>query len=138
MPITFRVIEEKCCFIAEWKGPITDEDLLSAYRDFFAGDEWRPGLNEPADLSAADLSAVSTAALKKLAVLIEGTYTDSGVAAMKCAAYAPADLSFGLLRMYEVFCDHSPETTKTFRDRRAAEAWLIEQGNGPPPDAGEG
>lgn len=138
MPITFTVIEDDCYFMAEWKGPITDEEMLSAYRDFFAGEKWLPGLNELADLSAAELSAVSTAALRKLALLIESTCTDCGVAAMRCAAYAPADLSFGLLRMYEVFCDYSPETTKTFRDRRAAEEWLIEQGNRQPPaDAGE-
>ncbi len=49
---------------------------------------------------------------------------------MKVAVVAPADLPFGLSRMYEMLQSQSMNVLKVFRERAAAEAWIFEQSDG--------
>ena len=124
MPITFETRRHDGYFIATLVGPVTDAELLDAYREYHETGEWVAGLNELTDLSLADFSKVTTAGLRNLADYTDNLFRATGVAATRTAIYSPRDLPFGLARVYEVLAEGSPEDVRVFRDRSAAEAWL--------------
>ena len=125
MPIKFTIVKESNYFIAKWEGKINDAEIMEAYREFFEDDEWTPGMNELADFSQSNLTDVKSHSFDRLGQYIHRTYKKNNVADMKCASYAPEDLAFGLLRLYELITDDdSPETTKVFKNIDEAEQWL--------------
>ena len=126
MPIKFTIVKERNYFIAKWEDKINDAEIIEAYREFFEGDEWVPGMNELADFSQSNLADVKSQAFERLGQYIHKIYKENNMANMKCASYAPEDLAFGLLRLYELITDDdSPETTKVFKNIDEAEQWLI-------------
>ena len=126
MPIKFTIVKERNYFIAKWEDKINDAEIIEAYREFFEGDEWVPGMNELADFSQSNLADVKSHTFEKLGQYIHKIYKENNMANMKCASYAPEDLAFGLLRLYELITDDdSPETTKVFKNIDEAEQWLI-------------
>ena len=123
MPVSFSVDQNEGYFTSHYTGTIHDPDLHLAWKQFLDGDQWVPGLNELADLSESDLSKVSTGAIKQLALYVKHTYESRGIKT-RVAIYAPADLPFGLARVYDTWATDSPETIRVFRDREKAVEWL--------------
>ena len=124
MSISFIVKPDAGYFISKYTGKITDRVLLSSYRRFHEGNDWIPGLHEFADLSEADMTAVTQNGLRELSAYIESVYRKYGQSFIKTAAYAPADLPFGIARVYEALSSDSPEQLKAFRDVQDAMTWL--------------
>jgi hypothetical protein len=61
--------------------------------------------------------------LQSFAAIAKDKYQDIGARPM-VAVIAPADVSFGLARMYEAFADRIPWDFAVFRTARKALAWL--------------
>lgn len=101
--------------------------MFQAYKQFFQGKEWTPGLNELVNLVDADLSEITSNGLKLLAIYADQVYIKYNIDSVKTSVYAPKDFPYGLVRMYSIMIDESPETICVFRDLRAAEAWLKEE-----------
>lgn len=54
MLITFEIPPGKPYFLATWAGKITDDEMLTAYREFRDSGLWPAGAHELADLTAAE------------------------------------------------------------------------------------
>lgn len=126
MPIKFEPRHDQGCFLAVWRGGVTDTDMLSDYRRFFASDDWQPGFNELSDFTQADLRHVTGAGLKQLAEFVAAQLRRHGVDGIRRAAYVDDDHAYGLMRMYDAYADGSPESTEVFRDLEEAKAWLLQ------------
>ena len=130
MPITFSINHENGYSIAKFKGRISDDELLNAYKSFYTGEDWRPGLNELVDFSDADLKEITIEGIRNLAKLAENVFKAHNIISVKTAVYAPKDFSFGLSRMYEAISFESPENVNVFRDILEAEMWLKKENTG--------
>ena len=120
IPITFL----RGYFISKYEGTISDEEVLNAYNDFFQGKEWRPGLNELADLSDANVSLITNQGISRLVELNKRVFKAHNIDSVKTAVYAPEDLPFGLARMYSILAEDSPENIDVFRDFFEAKSWI--------------
>ena len=127
MPITFSVYPNQGYYIAKFVGIVTDREMLDDYKRFFSSDEWVPGLNELTDISAADVTQVTSNGVRDLANLIEGIFRQHN-SSPKVAVYAPHDLPYGLSRMYSVEAERF-ELHEVFRDLAEAKAWLLDIGD---------
>lgn len=125
MPVTFELNNNNGYFISTWTGVITNAEMLTAYKDFFEGEEWSPGLNELAKTSQADLFNITSLGLRQLAIYTQKVYKTNGLASVRTSAYYPQDLPFKLAIIYESWIKESPESIKVFSDIHEAESWLM-------------
>ncbi len=125
MPVTFELNNNDGYFISTWTGVITSAEMLAAYKDFFEGEEWSPGLNELANTSQADLFNITSLGLRQLAIYTQQVYRTNCLASARTSAYCPQDLPLKLVKIYEIWTNESPESIKVFSDIHEAESWLI-------------
>lgn len=111
-------------FTSTFEGKVTDSELLEFYEAFVSGGEWDPSLNELVDLSRADLRGVTRDGLSELLLLANRHFKLRGVVSTKTAIYAPADLPYGIARMYATMVEQSPEEVRVFRDIDLAADWV--------------
>ncbi len=123
MSIYFETILEGKYFISKFRGTITDQDMFSAYVNYFNSDEWHHGFNEFADLSEADITQVTSDGLRKIINLVKQIFRKNNVN-NHLAIYAPEALSYGMSRMYDALSYDNPVCTKIFSDKKAAIDWL--------------
>ena len=135
MPIEFTIDSKAGYFVSRYFGNVTDEELIPAWAEFFEQGGWTPGLNELADLSQADLAAVTTDGVRQLAVFTESAYQKRNIVSVLVAVYAPDPLPFGLARVYDAIAVDSPESLRIFKLRTDAERWLSNRGNDTEPCA---
>ncbi|MGI9627840.1 MAG: hypothetical protein ACR2QM_13470 [Longimicrobiales bacterium] len=114
--------------VTRFSGVVDDGQLVGVYTELVGHPEWRAGLDEFADLRGADLTAVSSEGLRRVAELSERLHSGADKVP-RTAVLVDQDVNFGLGRMYEAFSAESPETLQLFRDLDAALEWL-----GVPPD----
>jgi hypothetical protein len=125
MPVTFELNNNDGYFISTWTGAITNAEMLTAYKDFFEGEEWSPALNELANTSQADLFNITSLGLRQLALYMQQVHKTNGLASVRTSAYCPQDLPFKLAIIYESWIKESPESIKVFSDVHEAESWLM-------------
>jgi len=123
MPILHTINRDLKLVMSSWVGDISDSDLLPSYRKLYDDASWQPGFSEIVDLRDAELSSVTSEALRRLASMVDG-YTRGKCEQFKTAVIAPSNLPFGIARMYEVYADTSPEDVKVFRDLKPAFEWI--------------
>ena len=125
MPISFQVFREESYFRSTWTGELSDTELLTAYRAFFEGPEWSPGMDELADLTKADMSNITRSGIMSLAFYSGQVAKKHNLSPWKCAVIAPADLPYGFTRVYQAYVEGAPELTRTFRSISEAKDWLF-------------
>ena len=124
MPITFERNHDDGYLEIKYKGQISDSELINSYKSYFSSDDAIPVLNDLTDLSEADLTNLSTDAIRELADYIIRLYKETGIKSLKTAIYAPESLQFGLSRIYNAISFENPQDMKLFRDREKAIQWL--------------
>lgn len=120
MPIEWKFHLAHKLVVTTFSGGISDDEILSFYRELYESPEWEPGFHELVDLRDADMS---TNCLKDLTLLVQ-TYMKSPEEGSKSAVLAPHDLPFALARFYESASEDSPEQVHTFRNKAGALSWL--------------
>lgn len=123
MPIAFDLDPDGQLVVVKHIGDVPDDEFLTFYQDFFDGPGATAHMDLLIDLEQTRSIARSSQALRTLARLIEEKLADTP-AQRKVAVIAPADNSFALARMYEVFGECVPWTFVVFRDGESARAWL--------------
>ena len=98
--------------------------VLESWKRFLKGDQWRPGLNELADVSQADMSQVPKNLFQKLAKLISHYYGKHSSAPSRLAIFAPRPVQHGMSRMYIAWADDSAQTIRIFDDIEEAKSWV--------------
>lgn len=125
MPIKFLVHGEEGYFVSKWSGELTDQEIMDAWTEFLNGPEWRPGLNELADVSNADISRISSHVIKQLADYTTRFYEQHNMGRpVKAAIFAPKQEQYGMSRMYAGWTDDSSELIRFFDDIAKAKKWL--------------
>jgi hypothetical protein len=115
-------------------GGLTAGDIGESIRDFYAGE---PTALVLWDLKEADISTLSAEEIRALAQLAVGLNQRRVVE--RTAIIAPADITYGLSRMYQsnVELCEAPAPTMIFKNAPEARAWLgidiIEPGQYPAP-----
>jgi hypothetical protein len=123
MPIEFRAIPEHKLIIMTHEGPVSDEEFLESYRSYYESDRFDPTASMLVDLRRADSALRTPETLEHFAQFV-GTKLAGAPARPKVAVVAPADVSFGLARMYEAFASSIEWDFVVFRALDAALAWL--------------
>ena len=123
MPIIYDTKPDEQLVVIRHIGAIPDSEFLTAYREFLRSPDVRAALKVLVDLRLTTSKLRSSGALQALAAFLKEKYRDS-MEQRKVAVIAPADLSYGLARMYEIFIADLPWEFVVFRDDDAARAWL--------------
>ena len=126
MPLKHYFEPEQPYFVTRFVAQIEDAVLLEFYGRIFTGPVIQLVSAEFVDLEEADLSLLTTRGLESLAKLVETLLSEQGIGSFMTAVYSPADLPFGLARVYQAWADTSPELVRVFRDRSEAIDWLCE------------
>ncbi len=123
MPIILDCRPDQQFVIFRHIGAVPDDEFLAFYKKFFEDPKAADYLNVLVDLEGASSVVRSSEALQSLADFLSFELTESP-GRRKVAVIAPADVSFGLARMYEAFSSDVPWEFAVFRDRGAALDWL--------------
>jgi hypothetical protein len=123
MPITFTIDEEAGRVTLRFLGTVTDRDLFTTFEELYGDPRHRIGMPELTDCRDVERVEITAEGLRGLATATQASL-DPAREPWKVAVVAPADLVFGLGRMYELLREGSPEQVQVFRDITAAERWL--------------
>lgn len=129
MPLSFRIDRALGVVFAAAHGVLTDDDLIDFAQKTANDPELRSGLNELIDVRGADLRSVTTRTLRRVAEIFSAF--DTGPSRGRVAFVAPADVAFGLSRMYQAYRSDAATEMSVFRAMAEARAWL-----GLPPETG--
>lgn len=125
MPITFTIIQQDGYFVSECTGLLSDDELVNAYKDFFTGEKWRPGMNELVDISQADCSMITPNGLSQLALIAQEHYKNHQCINVKCAVFSCSNVPFMLARMYQQMSCEERECLYFTSILMSAKIWLI-------------
>jgi len=125
MPITFTINHQYGYFVSKYTCLLSDHELVSAYIDFFTGNNWLPGMNELVDISQADCSMITPNGLNQLAFITQEHYKKHQCINIKCAIYSCSDVPFMLARMYQQMSSEERECMYFTSILMAAKVWLI-------------
>jgi hypothetical protein len=120
MGITFTVHHDEGYYTAKFVGEITDDEMLTAYREFLENGEWVPGHGELSDLSELKGGGITGDGVRQLAAYIASQVSAHDITPT-LVVYAPHDLPYGLARMYSVPAEDF-ETIHVCRELQEAEA----------------
>lgn len=125
MSIEHRIDHAKRLVRTRAYGKLTDDEILAYQRELRSRDDIA-GYNELFDLTdVEEFDTLSAGKLREIAA--SAADLDSPEQPAKCAIVAPHSLHFGISRMYEVFRQLHPGTTKvtrSFAARQNALRWL--------------
>jgi hypothetical protein len=122
MPIVHRYDPALRTLFLDFSGEVSETELVDVARKLTSDPSIPAGHRELVDLSGVRNTDVTAAALRRVAHI----YTDSDRRPedSRVAIVAPADLFYGLSRMYEAFREPSRLEIQVFRELREARAWL--------------
>lgn len=123
MPITYELEPESRLAIFRHVGEVSDDELLTFYRDFFDAPRASDYVRLLIHLEQTKSIGRSTGALRALAEIFQERLGDRP-AGTKVAVVAPSDHSFGMARMYEAMTSRLPWDFHVFRDGASARVWL--------------
>lgn len=113
---------QRCAFL-RFEGAIDDELLAATFRALYEDPRHLPGYDELSDLRGADVIRLTGGGLRQLAELVESRL-QGRCDGFRSAIVAPADLSFGMARVYEAHAADPLERVMVFRELEQAHAWL--------------
>jgi hypothetical protein len=122
MPIEHRYDPALRTLFLDFSGEVSEGELVEVASKLASDPSIPPGHRELVDLSGIRDTDVTTAALRRVARIY--AETDKRPEDSRVAIVAPADLFFGLSRMYEAFRGDSPLEIRVFRALGEARAWL--------------
>ncbi len=127
MPASHYIDEEKKIIFTDWHGEPSDSNLVDALNIYLSDIRSRPeldGFNELVDFSDTKGLKLSVNALIELGkTASKFDKPDSN----KLAIVVNSSLAYGLARMYGVYRNYNPQSTKqvlVFRSKVEAMAWL--------------
>ena len=125
MPIEYRIDHERRLVIAAGHGTVTDADVFGYQNEAWSGAK-PAGYDEVVDFTrVSHIALPSIERVRELATL-SATMDPPGVSS-KLAIVAPADIAYGLGRMFQVYRELQSESTKevaVFRTLDEARAFL--------------
>lgn len=123
MPVDVRIDEERNLVLIDVSGPIGPDALLDHVERLRTDPRIRPGFRLWFDTSGAEPGPGIDGEFVRRVAEVTSTFGDrTGVA--RVAILAPADLTFGLARMFAMLVEPRSGEVRVFRQAEAARAWL--------------
>jgi hypothetical protein len=123
VPIAYRIDKAARVVVCTHTGTTSDADFIRTYTSLFDDPEYEPGMSKLIDLREADSVGRTGKALTTIGDLLTRQYEGSSVTT-RIAIVAPADLSFGLGRMYDMLTNDAPQKVGVFRSVEQPVEWL--------------
>jgi hypothetical protein len=123
VPISYRIDKAARVVVCTHTGKTSDTDFIQTYTSLFNDPEYEAGIPKLIDLRKADSVGRSGNALMVIGDVLKRQYAGSSVKT-RIAIVAPADLSFGLGRMYDMLTNDAPQKVGVFRSVEKAVEWL--------------
>jgi hypothetical protein len=123
MPVSYEILKDIGVIVVRHLGRTSDEEMLATYGNLINEADFDLTYPKLVDLRESGSVDRSAGALHALAGLVQKHYTGKGVKSV-AAIIAPADLYYGLARMYEALTDKDVEEVRVFRDLSGAAEWL--------------
>ena len=118
MPAAYRIDPERRVVLWDLSGPLTDDELLTNWRELRDDPEYDPAHRILIDARAITSLGVTSAAVSEMARL------SPDVGGAKRAIVVSSNAVFGLARAYQILRDDAPEEVQVFRDVGEARDWL--------------
>ena len=122
MPIHIEVDAATNLRVVTFEGEIRDNDVIDTFSTYWQSPDYDPSLNEFYDCSGMTYTDITGEGMRKIAGVNMG-FNQEGPG-VKVAMFAPTDVAYGLIRMYQVFTEDSASDLQVFRDRSDALRWL--------------
>jgi hypothetical protein len=126
MPASYEIVGEKRCLRITCTGTVTGDELLALSLEVEANRAAHPMGFCLVDLTGAAQLLVTRADVERFVDV--GWRLAALSPAMAVAVAAPADLAFGMARMWEMMSTGSGWRTCVFRSLAEAERWLTDLG----------
>jgi hypothetical protein len=118
MPVDYRIDKENSVVFTTASGKVTAEEILTG-RSHMADDPgFSPNMKQLVDMVGVSEVAITTKDLRGVAAC------DPFGTGAKRALVGDRDVTFGMLRMYEVLSDRQDISVMVFRDIEEACEWL--------------
>lgn len=121
MPYSIRSHDNLGCICIKWSGAFSAAEGAAYYREIADHEDYRRGASLFHDVRLVDADVPSTE-IRKVALGGPRDASPSGV--RKIAVLAPADLTFGMMRMLAAMRERPGLELSVFRDLEDAKAWL--------------
>jgi hypothetical protein len=123
MPVSYKILKDIGVIVVRHIGRTDDDEMLNTYRKLLKEPDFELAYPKLVDLRESTSVDRSAGALQALAGLVQKHYSGKEMKSV-AAIIAPADLYYGLARMYEALTDKDVEEVRVFRDLSGAVEWL--------------
>jgi hypothetical protein len=126
MPIDMNITDHGLGVVVTGTGAVSEEEYLQFYRGVLAQGEgmintFKYSLNDWSGVTSVSLSSAAIQEIANLTKMIMLPPVQT-----LTAVVAPADLTFGLSRMWQSFAEGPSMDIRVWRQRADAESWLAE------------
>jgi hypothetical protein len=122
MPVTYDIDPETGVVHTRCAGYVTFDEVLAHFRELENDESLPDRVDVLLDLTLAE-SAPDSQQIRSIAGEVERLRSKLSWGA--CAIVAPADVLYGMTRMFQVFAEDFFTTSSVFREREKADRWLV-------------
>ena len=121
MPVDISIDKENGLVTRVIRGRVTTDEVLKSLKQVLDHPDYHQGIKSLTDLREVTPQA-ETVEIKKIAQLIkdQGERLKGG----KAAVLVSTQITYGMMRMLQAYCDESPLEIRVFYSLDKAEAWL--------------
>ncbi|MEZ5714413.1 MAG: hypothetical protein R3D85_04130 [Paracoccaceae bacterium] len=124
MPVEYEIQNDGAFVLARYWGAVSGQEVAELFRRYQADPEFRLDRPHLADVSGVTASDAGFAEVFSLFSMFARFYATSDCP-LRVAIYAPADLTFGIARIFQNLAESSDRIeTAIFEDMDDARAWL--------------
>ncbi|MBN2391004.1 MAG: hypothetical protein JXR84_09780 [Anaerolineae bacterium] len=123
MAIKYQIDPEMGVIYVNLAGTVHDLDFVTAVDEALHDPGYRAGINSLIDFRAVERFDVSNQTIRRAVGMVSDQLDDYNQP-WKAAIVAPANLVYGLSRMYQLLREGSMEEVGVFRDAESAREWL--------------
>ena len=118
LPISYDIDKKQRLVVSRLWDVVTNDEVDDHNRALRADPDFDPSYRQLIDLSGITEIRITT---PKVTTVAQDQYFTPGT---RRAFFAPADVAFGLARMFATRAEAAGQTIGVFRDRKKAEEWL--------------
>ena len=122
MPIHYEIQPDQKVVYTTLKGELSEIELADYFMSLVSHPLFHPSFRVLVNTARIDSVAVTG---EEIRAMSEATHDEAAkLGGARVAIYAPSDVVYGMMRMYQTLRDESPYDIKVFRDLGEARRWL--------------
>ena len=106
-----------------FQGTVTADDIVALRERYLADPAFRPGMGTLVDLRRAAMGALTSSDLRRIGE--HGRAVAARRGRYRSAIVAPADIDYGLMRVYEAFGAREDHDVQVFRTMKEARTFVV-------------